>query len=218
MITLTDQQKADCLETAQQLIAYPSVCQPAAGGPFGNEIQACLEYALEYCQSLGLTTYLDPAGYYGYADYGTGEELIGIIGHLDVVPEGDHELWLSPPFTGTLRDERLYGRGSGDDKGPTAASLHGLKAVIDAGVPFNKRVRYIFSTDEESMFRCLKAYREKEEIPTATLVPDGHFPFTYGEKGLVNIKLHGPGSQHFTLQGGDAFNIVPSKAHYKGPN
>lgn len=218
MITLTTQQKAACLETAKALVAFPSVCQPAEGAmPFGKDIQACLEYALDYCQSLGFTTYLDPAGYYGYADYGQGEELIGIIGHLDVVPEGDHSLWQTDPFTGTVIADKLYGRGSGDDKGPTAASLHGLKAVIDSGVPFKKRVRYIFSTDEESMFRCLKAYRQQEEIPTATLVPDGHFPFTYGEKGLVNIKLHGPGAADFNLKGGDAFNIVPSKAHYQGP-
>lgn len=218
MITLTSQQKADCIETAKALVAFPSVCGPAEGAmPFGKDIQSCLEYALDYCQSLGCTTYLDPAGYYGYADYGQGEELIGIVGHLDVVPEGDHALWHTEPFTGTVIDDKLYGRGSGDDKGPTAASLHGLKAVIDSGVTFKKRVRYIFSTDEESMFRCLKAYRQQEEIPTATLVPDGRFPFTYGEKGLVNIKLHGPGTTDFSLNGGEAFNIVPSKAHYQGP-
>lgn len=218
MINITTQQKADCLETAKALVAFPSVCGPAEPTmPFGKEIHACLDYALDYCKSIGFTTYIDPAGYYGYADYGQGEELIGIVGHLDVVPEGDHALWQTAPFSGTVIEDKLYGRGSGDDKGPTAASLHGLKAVIDSGVTFKKRVRYIFSTDEESMFRCLKAYRQQEEIPTATLVPDGRFPFTYGEKGLVNIKLHGPGATDFSVTGGDAFNIVPSKAHYQGP-
>ena len=118
MITLTDKQKADCLETAKALIAFPSVCSPAEPNkPFGKQIHACLAYALDYCQSLGFTTYLDPEGYYGYADYGDGAELIGIIGHLDVVPEGDHGLWQTAPFTGTVIDERLYGRGPAMTKG-----------------------------------------------------------------------------------------------------
>ena len=50
---------------------------------------------------------------------------VGIIGHLDVVPEG--EGWTYPPFELTIRDDILYGRGTIDDKGPVIASLYAIK-------------------------------------------------------------------------------------------
>ena len=78
----------------------------------------------------------------GYIEFGSGDELIGIIGHLDVVPEGNN--WTYPPFEAKIVDNKIYGRGSIDDKGPVIASLYAMKAVMDYcntnSIKLNKRV------------------------------------------------------------------------------
>lgn len=210
--------KKESILALQKLIAIPSVntSDGTTNPPFGQEIANCLEEALTICKSLGMSVYSDPEGYYGYADYGQGEELVGILCHLDVVPEGNAALWETDPFEGVVKDGVIYGRGSQDDKGPTIAALYAFKAVLDAGMTFNKRIRFIFGTDEETLWRCMDQYNLNEEAPTMGFVPDGVFPLTYAEKGLLQAKLIGPGSQELTLNCGEAANVVPGKASYTG--
>ena len=62
---------------------------------------------------------------------------------------GSWQDWDHDPFDPIEKDGMLYGRGTQDDKGPLLASLFAVKALMDAGVKFNKRVRFIFGTDEE---------------------------------------------------------------------
>jgi succinyl-diaminopimelate desuccinylase len=87
---------------------------------------------------------------------------------------------------------------------------------MDAGVPFNKRIRFIFGTDEESLWRCIKRYVEKEEIPTFGFSPDSRFPVTYAEKGVLQLLLAGSNESGVRLSGGSAFNAVPDSVLYKG--
>ena len=67
----------------------------------------------------------------GYVEFGEGDEIVGIIGHLDVVPADINDGWTTPPFKATIRARKLFGRGSIDDKGPVIASLYAMKAVKD---------------------------------------------------------------------------------------
>lgn len=78
----------------------------------------------------------------GYAEYGTGEELIAVLGHLDVVPEGDG--WTYPPYGGEIHDGKIYGRGTIDNKGPVIGALYALKVIKDLAIPLKRRVRIIF--------------------------------------------------------------------------
>ena len=74
--------------------------------PFGKGVDDAIRKALEIAKSLGFkTVYKD--GYYGYAEVGDGEELIGILGHIDVVPVGDESKWKFPPFSATEEDLSL---------------------------------------------------------------------------------------------------------------
>ena len=72
-----------------------------------------------------------------------------------------------------------------DDKGPSMAALFAVKALMDADVTFTKRIRFIFGTDEETLWRCMNRYNQLEEVETMGFVPDSSFPLTYAEKGLL---------------------------------
>ncbi|MEG1311255.1 MAG: M20 family metallopeptidase [Romboutsia sp.] len=209
--------KGDIISSIQGCVKIPSVIDEATDTcPFGENIDKALRYTLDLCESLGFkTVYKD--GYYGYAEIGQGEELIGILGHLDVVPVGELESWEFPPYDGVIDGDKLCGRGTQDDKGPTIAAIYAVKALIDLGIEFNKRVRFIFGTDEENLWRCINKYSEnKEEIPNYGFTPDSKFPMINAEKGLLQVLLNGKGSEDLELSLGQAFNSVPDKSIYSG--
>lgn len=199
------------------LVRLPSVCDESAGRyPFGEAIDQALRKALQIAGELGFKTHYGDGGYYGYAEVGEGAEMMGILGHLDVVPPGKLEDWTNDPFDPVEKEGMLYGRGTQDDKGPVIASLFAVKALMDAGVRFNKRVRFIFGTDEETLWRCINRYIEKEEIPGMGFSPDSRFPVTYAEKGLLQLHLEGSNQSGIRLSGGSAFNAVPDMIFYEG--
>jgi succinyl-diaminopimelate desuccinylase len=183
-----EQMKADIIKTTQELISFKSVeGMPERGAPFGRETRACLDRALEMCEEMGFKT-KNVDGYAGHAEAGEGDEIIGILVHLDVVPEGTD--WSVDPYGGEIKDGKLFGRGSIDDKGPAAAAMYALKAVKDAGTKFNKRVRIIFGCDEESgRWDCMKHYFANEEMPSCGFSPDADFPIINSEKGITIFKL-----------------------------
>jgi predicted dipeptidase len=176
-----------------------------------------LRKALQIAGDLGFRTRYGDGGYYGFAEAGEGEEMVGILGHLDVVPVGNLADWDHDPFDPVELDGMLFGRGTQDDKGPMMAALFAAKALMNAGVPFKKRIRFIFGTDEETLWRCIKRYREKEEMPGMGFSPDSRFPVTYAEKGLLQLHLEGSNESKVRLAGGSAFNAVPDMVIYDGP-
>lgn len=199
------------LGNLDRLISIPSYYQEDKSiYPFGENIQKVLEEMLSICKELGFKTYIDPEGYYGYAEVGEGDKLVGVLGHLDVVPPGNLEKWDNPPFSPVIKDGKYYGRGSQDDKGPTLAAIYALKTLLDSGLKLNYRVRFIFGTDEENLWRDMPKYIEKEEMPTIGFTPDSKFPLIYSEKGLLQCKLVGKNESGMVFKGGDAFNSVPS--------
>lgn len=88
---------------------------------------------------------------------GEGDKLIYIFAHQDVVPVAGQD-WDNDPFTPVIKDERIYARGTSDDKGPGIASYFALKALKDAGLIKNFRVRLVFGGDEERGSSCLEYY------------------------------------------------------------
>ncbi len=200
------------IKDLEQLIKIPSVLEEDGEKPFGKHIQHSLEKMLEIAEKMGFSTYIDPEGYYGYAQVGEGE-MFGVLGHLDVVPAGSLDNWNTDPFELVRKDGKLYGRGVQDDKGPTLAAMYALKLLLDDGYKLTKQVRFIFGTDEESLWRGIDKYKEKEEMPTAGFSPDSTFPLVYAEKGLLQcVLVSKPSGINFS--GGDAFNSVPSKVKY----
>lgn len=209
---IIDNMRDDIVNSTQKLINIKSIkSDPSEGKPFGQEIDDALMYMLELSQKLGFSTKnLD--GYAGYAEFGQGNKLIGVLTHLDVVPEGDS--WTSPPFSGKISANKIFGRGAIDDKCPTIAALYALKALKESGISLDSRVRIIFGLDEESGSACMKYYVDNEEIPTCSFVPDAGFPVINSEKGILTFKLEkglkkGHKGLVVSILGGSRHNVVP---------
>lgn len=203
----------------KDLLAVPSLKQsPEEHKPFGQAIDQVLDVMLEIAKREGFQTHKDPNGYYGFADIGTGEELFGILCHLDVVPPGTLSEWSNPPFELVVDDQWAYGRGVQDDKGPTLITLHALTDLLKDGWKLDKRVRFIFGLDEENDWECINKYlSDGNEVPSMGFVPDGSFPLTYAERGLWQVNLIRQAPDSIELKGGVAFNVVPGEVVYQEP-
>lgn len=181
--------KDDLIKNLQELIEIPSVHEESSNQnePFGKNTVRALNYILNLGKKLGFRT-KNIDNYCGYIEFGSGDELIGVVGHLDVVPEGEN--WTYPPFNAQIVDNKIYGRGSIDDKGPVMASLYAMKAVMDYcnknTISINKRVRLILGLNEERDWKCIDYYKQHEEIPSIGFSPDADFPCIYAEKGLIS--------------------------------
>lgn len=175
------------------LITFPSISEETGNYhfPFGKACSDSLKYFLNLASSLGFRT-KNVDGYCGFAEFGEGEDLIGIIGHLDVVPANEDD-WHYSPFVPTIHKNCVYGRGAIDDKGPVIASLYAMKAVMDYAeenhLCLNKRVRLIVGLNEEKDWKCIEYYKKHEEIPSIGFSPDGDFPCIYAEKAVVSLLL-----------------------------
>ena len=197
------------------LVSIPSV-QGAAeeNAPFGKGPAAALDAALDMLAKDGFRT-CNVDHYAGYAEMGSGDKLIGITGHLDVVPANREDGWHTDPFTMVEKDGILYGRGVSDDKGAVVASMIAMKVLKDAGVPMNKRVRLIMGTNEETGSKGIQYYVQKEGHPDYGFTPDGEFPGVYGEKGIMGASYSSKKTSILAIDGGTATNIVCAKVTCK---
>lgn len=211
------------LEKTTEFLSIPSVHDESSvqtGAPFGKPVAEALDYILEFCEESGFTTH-NVDGYAAHAEYGTGEDIIGVLCHIDVVPAGDG--WTSDPFMPEVREGKLFARGAIDDKGPTMAAIFALKIIKECGLPLNKRVRLIFGTDEESGdWAGLRKYFSEQPMPVMGFAPDANFPIITAEKGILICHLVQEAGNFSTARqdgwtltsfhAGDRVNMVADKA------
>ena len=191
----------------KELVSYNSV-NGKDEKPFGSANRKVLEHALRMMEDKGLRT--ENVDYYcGYGEVGEGDQLIGILAHLDIVPAG--EGWKHDPFDLQEEDGFLYGRGVSDDKGAAVASMYALKYLIQENYPFQKRVRLILGCNEETGSECIRHYVEKHGHIDYGFTPDGNFPGIYAEKGMFEAKVVGHDTRILSIQGGEASNVVNKK-------
>ncbi len=215
-IMLLEDKKEEMIRHLQECIHFPSVSVFCEGEyPFGKDVDDCLKYMLKLAEDMGFKT-CNVGNHVGWCEYGEGDEMIAVLGHLDVVPAG--EGWTVPPYEGTVVENKIYGRGTMDDKGPTVAALYALYALKESGIKLDKRVRLFFGLSEENGGGDISYYvKNGGEIPVMGFTPDGEYPVIHGEKGFI--------IEHYTyeyksekdvilkeIHGGTAENIVPHQA------
>ena len=212
--------KEDLLKDLFELLSVRSILGTdiTEETPFGSGPREALDLILSFGERDGYKTKL-VENKAGHIEVGQGEELFGILGHVDVVPVVEAD-WTSHPFKPEIRDGKIFARGSLDDKGPTMAAYYAVKLLDKLGVKWNKRVRVIVGSDEETGFRCVEAYFKHEEQPASGFTPDAMFPLVYAEKARAtfNHKLkfvEDDGEYNYKLvkfKGGQVLNMVIASA------
>lgn len=207
--------RTEMLASLSNLISVPSVVgSPKEGKPFGEEVDRAYRMMLEMAEAQGFDVF-DADGYGGHFDFdGTGEGVLGIVGHLDVVPEG--EGWDFEPYSGEVSHGYLLGRGTMDDKGPVVASFYAMKALKECGFEPEKTVRMILGLDEETNWAGMDYYLSKVgDRPDMGFTPDGDFPVIRAEMGILVFDMvrklapsKGKGLELGKIEGGSAANSV----------
>jgi len=209
--------QSDLVETLKGWLSIPSLKAPAApGAPFGPEIRRMLDLALADAKRLGFSP-RDVDGYAADMEIGRGDETVAILTHLDVVPAG--EGWHTPAFEPAIKDGKLYGRGSVDNKGPSVAAMFAMKAVRETGIPLKKKVRLVLGCDEESGWGCMNHYKAHVGLPDVGFSPDAGYPLINTEKGIcrliLELTLPEEGEAPFpirAIRSGERANVIPSAA------
>ena len=190
--------------------------EPKEGAPFGEGAAEALRAAMNMAESYGFAV-RNYDNYVGTADFNDREQQLNILAHLDVVPAG--EGWqVTGPFEPVLKDGRLYGRGTADDKGPAVAALYAMRAVKELGIPLSKNVRLILGTDEECGSSDIEHYYKIEKEVPMTFSPDAEFPVINVEKGGLPAHFTGAFAESrdcarlISLDAGIKINVVPGKA------
>jgi succinyl-diaminopimelate desuccinylase len=166
--------------------------------PYGEGVYQALQFIGKLAEQDGFKVdYCD--GHVTEITFGDGP-LIAVYAHADVVPVA--EGWKHPPFGGVIENQKMYGRGTSDDKGPGIASYYAIKMLKDQGKIHGYQVRLVIGGNEEKGSGCLKYYFDKlnKPYPVAGFTPDGNFPLIYGEKGISNFEISG----HIHLRGIDS--------------
>ncbi|SEF32112.1 dipeptidase [Variovorax sp. NFACC27] len=128
---------------------------------------------------------------------GKGSEEFGILTHSDVVPAVLSEWVLDDgtrldPFTMVQVGDRLYGRGTIDDKGSIAAVLYAMKTVKESGLPIERTMRLMIETTEETGGDAMEYYRGKVPLPAYNIVLDSGYPAVVAEKGAGSLSVFFP--------------------------
>ena len=208
---IIDSYREEYTETLRRWVQIPSVKgEPEEGAPFGREVRNMLDRAMADAEAMGFKV-RNVDGYACDVTLGDAEEKIAVLGHLDVVPAGDG--WARPPFGAETENGKMYGRGTGDDKGPALASLFAMKAIKEAGLPLRRSIRLILGCDEESGWEDMAYYRTKHALPEVGFSPDACFPVINTEKAMLHFAFSAPaaktGLRVLRMQNGERLNVIP---------
>ena len=209
-------------QTLRELVAIPTVNLddvPQYKNPefikIGNKIQ-------DLAKSFDLNFRNIDNRVYEISLEGSGDEVVGIHAHADVVPVSPENWVLKDgtrldPFKVTLIGDRMYGRGTEDDKNGIVVTLYAMKVIKEEKLPLARNFKLLVDTTEETTGDAIPYYFERNPTPNYNLALDGGYPVVIAEKGYGTVmasfarrNAEGQGAEIISLTGGLATNQIPS--------
>jgi len=138
------------LDELLQLLRIPSV---SADSKFKGDVRKAAEFVRDSLQNAGadVAEIHETAGHpivYGEKMVDASKPTVLVYGHYDVQPADPYELWHSPPFEPVIKDEKIWARGSADDKGQFYMHIKAFEAMMATGsLPCN--VKFMIEGEEE---------------------------------------------------------------------
>ena len=212
MLNIIEKSFDSQVQDLQELIRIPSVPrgEPKEGMPYGEHVFNALRKAQQIARRLGFEKVWDVEARCGVVEYGEGDELVAVMAHLDVVPEGTG--WTYPPYGAEIHDGAMYGRGTADDKGAAVSALYALYALKESGAKMKRRVRILLGCDEERGSTGMERYREVEGEPTMAFTPDATYPVVNSEMNISHMFFEKQYPCAVRAKVGTAGNVIPGEA------
>ncbi|ASN80597.1 dipeptidase [Deinococcus ficus] len=203
-----------------ELLRIPSVSSDSTRKA---DMHAAADFLRAKLAAIGFTARVDATQGHPvvYAEHlqAPGQPTVLIYGHYDVQPEAPLEEWVTPPFEPTVRDGRIYARGSTDDKGQAYAHVKGVELLLQQG-PLPVNVKFLLEGEEEVGSPNLEPYlrdHAQELACDVIVISDGSRfaadvpTVTYGLRGLSYVEIHVQGANrdlHSGSYGGAAPNPI----------
>lgn len=216
----------DPVEKLKEFIGYPSV---STDSRFREGMRGAQEFVARLLGGMGfkvevIPTRLHPLIFAQRAGDPSWPHVV-IYGHYDVQPADPLDLWKTPPFEGTLIGQRIYGRGSADNKGPLLTNIAAVAKLLEENPRAPLRITFLIEGEEEmgspSFPEFLRQYQDRLKQADFVYLSDTALPrpdqvvITCGLRGLALFDVHVTGARmdlHSGLHGGVLRNPIQALA------
>ncbi|HEX7000948.1 MAG TPA: dipeptidase, partial [Trueperaceae bacterium] len=211
------------------LLDYVKIPSVSTEPHHAADIQAAARWTVERLKRAGVPDVrtLETAGHpvvMGRLHHDTSKPTVIIYGHYDVQPAEPLELWDSPPFSPEVRDGKIYGRGSCDDKAGVLTAIQAVQAFTDTGEMPPVNVTFLIEGEEEigspNLAPVLRRHADLLQADLAICADGGIFgvgipSVTVGSRGLAGAELVVEGAStdlHSGTYGGAVANPIAALA------
>ncbi|WP_248768729.1 dipeptidase [Pseudomonas sp. MWU12-2345] len=209
-------------ETLRELVAIPTFRVDGVAQHENPEFIRIGEKIKDLAQAFNLNFRNIDNRVYEVSLDGSGDEVVGIHAHADVVPVTPENWVLKDgtrldPFKVTLIGDRMYGRGTEDDKNGIVVALYAMKIIKEEKLPLARNFKLLVDTTEETSGDAIPYYFKHNPVPNYNLALDGGYPVVIAEKGYGTVmanfarrQAEGKGAEILSLTGGMGTNQIPS--------
>jgi acetylornithine deacetylase/succinyl-diaminopimelate desuccinylase-like protein len=210
--------KEEYLETFFSLVRQKSISAQNIG------VQECADLVETLMKDAGIDAkQIETEGnpvVYGEVIHPDNDFTVLFYGHYDVQPPEPLELWETEPFEPTIRDGKIYGRGTGDNKGQFIAHILAVKTLLSLEEKLPINVKFLIEGEEEVGSIHLASFVEKhKDLLEADVAYTSDGPMNgpdqptviLGNRGLLYVELHAKGAVRDNHSGNKG-NIAPNPA------
>ncbi|WP_409252078.1 M20 family metallopeptidase [Bacillus sp. SCS-153A] len=186
--------REEVISLTQKLVQIPSVYRPGVEG--GNE-EKVAHFVADYLRGLGIEVHVEEVepgrpNVIGIVDSGKPGKTLLFEGHTDVVTEGDRDSWTHDPFSASIIDGRMYGRGTNDTKGNLSCMITAVHSLLQDEEEWSGKIILCIPCDEEGMMIGIKHFINQgwaDDVHGAIICEPEENQVCINQRGAMRIVL-----------------------------